>query len=129
MVFRCIAFGCESTAEKGFALFRFPKDAKRRKKWTDQVKRARARWSGPTDSSRVCEVHFESSCFESAENLNRDLGCTPRKKRLTAEAIPAVFKQPGEDVKTVPAKRTAYEKRERARVIASLLDDDPDDPY
>ena len=63
MVCRCVAAGCNNTQKDGFSLFLFPKDARLRKKWADQVRRTREKWM-PTDHSVICNKHFDNNCFE-----------------------------------------------------------------
>jgi THAP domain len=45
--------GCSNRSEKGFRVFRFPRDSERRSVW--EVKVRREGWT-PTDSSYLCEV-------------------------------------------------------------------------
>ena len=41
MVCGCVAAGCSNTHKDGVHLFLFPKEARLKKKWTDQVRRTR----------------------------------------------------------------------------------------
>ena len=43
-VCRFVAAGCSNTHKDGVHLFHFPKDARLKKKWTDQVRRTRDKW-------------------------------------------------------------------------------------
>ena len=95
-----------------------------RKKWADQVRRTRDKWE-PTDHSRLCSKHFEEHCFEIYSKLSESLGLGKVKSLLKPDAVPTIFERPssakrkasslptGEPVKR---RRTAYDKRERARV-------------
>jgi len=49
----CTAVNCSSTRSKGFRLFRFPRDPKRRKTWLQNCRRDK--WQ-PTNHSELCEV-------------------------------------------------------------------------
>ena len=61
----CAAIGCNSRHKKdsGVSLFRFPKDAGRRKAWTIYCRREDF---SPTDNNQMCFLHF------SKEQLDRD---------------------------------------------------------
>ena len=58
MVKRCIAAGCSNTYKQNVSLFIFPRDPTLRERWTRQVRRTRAGWSGPTATSYLCSNHF-----------------------------------------------------------------------
>jgi hypothetical protein len=122
MVRTCVAFGCSKTKQKdGVTLFKFPKDAELRKKWTDQVRRTRLNWS-PTDSSELCMDHFTPDCFEPS-TLQYGI---EKKLRLNPGAIPTIFKrpQPSECAGSPPVKKRRYatEKLSQSRVtIFSVL--------
>lgn len=125
MVCRCVAAGCNKThKDDGVSLYLFPKDVALRKKWADQVKRTRDKWE-PTEHSVLCSDHFEDSCFEQDCKLSIAMGLGKRKPRLKADAIPTLFDKPeslkrslvpAEDAQPKKKARSAYEKRERARV-------------
>ena len=55
---RCVAAGCCSIPSDEVTLYKFPKDPVLRKKWIEQVKRTRDRWSGPSENSSLCSNHF-----------------------------------------------------------------------
>lgn len=57
MVVSCCAVGCTKRAAKGSGVgfFRFPKENTRRKAWVQAVRREK--WQ-PSDSSRICGLHF-----------------------------------------------------------------------
>uniref|UniRef100_UPI00358FE84F zinc finger protein 570-like isoform X1 n=1 Tax=Myxine glutinosa TaxID=7769 RepID=UPI00358FE84F len=76
----CSACGCTNRTEKGFKMYRFPSDAKRRKIWENRV--SRVGWK-VTSSSVLCQVHFEENQFES--------GRTDGKRKLKRLAVPTVF--------------------------------------
>lgn len=85
---------------------------------------------GPTAHSVLCSKHFEPHCFELSMKLSESIGLEKKMKpRLKADAIPTLFdkvvtlsKRPLHEVgstepKAKKRKRSAYEKRERLRVI------------
>ncbi|XP_049524035.1 uncharacterized protein LOC125945789 [Dermacentor silvarum] len=71
---------CTGSSAKGQRVFRFPRDVERRKKWGAQVKRDN--WA-PTDTTKICELHFEQDQFE----LNRQDG----RRLLKWNALPTLF--------------------------------------
>ncbi|XP_023214239.1 52 kDa repressor of the inhibitor of the protein kinase-like isoform X1 [Centruroides sculpturatus] len=79
----CSAPNCKNSTEKGVRLFRFPADKARKAKWGQYCRREK--WK-PTESSRLCEIHFEESQFE----LKRADG----RKLLKWNAIPTLFDLP-----------------------------------
>ena len=125
----CVAAGCtNSSTIKGISVYHFPKDLSLRKKWVDQVKRTRDKWTGPSEHSILCSDHFSDDCFEASYDLRKHFGIqTPRKRQLKPNAVPSIFKRhiSFDDassttctVQPPPKKRSrvAYEKRERKRV-------------
>ena len=117
MVNSCVAFGCSNNYKTGVSLFKFPRDVELRKKWIQQVKRTRAKWTGPSPHSVLCSEHFAEDSFEPSTNK---LGI---KKRvvLKKDAVPTIFKRPIVHVdSSLPQKKsrpaTACEKLNRARV-------------
>jgi hypothetical protein len=92
----CVVPGCNSgygTHNKyppGVGKHRFPKDPKLRKEWCKAI--PRDDWE-PTDSSRVCGLHFEDLDYEQNRkdsNKNRKKGDLKRRK-LKDDAIPRIF--------------------------------------
>lgn len=49
----CSAINCTNSFSKGYAMYRFPRDPKRRKEWLVQM---RCEEWVPTDASRLCVV-------------------------------------------------------------------------
>ena len=143
MVKTCVAANCSNKKSPTVSLFNFPKDPKLHQKWIKNVQRTRAVWKGPTPNSVLCSKHFESSCFEPCYDLAAKAGIKIRRK-LKPGAIPTIFKRPvmqlpSQSDDTSPSglnrkrsstassvnlasdsvpkrRRTAFEKRERARV-------------
>ncbi|XP_029347085.1 THAP domain-containing protein 4-like [Acyrthosiphon pisum] len=79
----CTAVNCTNSGRKGIRLFRFPKDDSRRKIWLQNCRRDK--WV-PTNSSGLCEIHFEQSQFKQ----HRQGGI----KKLKSNAIPTIFNVP-----------------------------------
>ncbi|XP_065280812.1 THAP domain-containing protein 1-like [Dermacentor albipictus] len=71
---------CTGSWKKGLRTFRFPRDPERRKKWEAQVKREK--WKA-TDTSKICERHFEPDQYENARQDWRRL--------LKSTAVPTLF--------------------------------------
>ena len=138
MVARCIAAGCSNARSDTVSLFRFPKDPALRLRWIKQIKRTRAKWTGPTDRSVLCSKHFTEDCFEPTSALGASFGLKMRLK-LKPDAVPTIFERESSSTQTEepstsgrPAaqkrpsatesdgatkkRRSAYEKRERSRV-------------
>ena len=112
----CVAYGCSNTSSnKGISIFHFPKDGSLRKKWTEQVKRTRTEWKGPTVNSVLCSDHFSQDCFEVKNKMHESFGFETTAK-LKKDAVPTTFKRKLTEVEEPAAKKTAYEKRERLRV-------------
>ena len=134
MVNRCVAAGCSNTQKPGITLHKFPKDPVLRKQWERQVQRTRAHWKA-TESSLLCSEHFTPECFEDKAVLASKFGIQYRRK-LLPDVIPTIFKRlsetqavgseasfsrhsrkrKGQQIATDTIKRSAVEKRERARV-------------
>lgn len=71
---------CTGSTQKGLRVFRFPRDPERRKKWESQVKRDC--WKA-TDTSKICERHFDDEQFEKKRQDGRLL--------LKRTAVPTLF--------------------------------------
>eukprot|EP00102_Acyrthosiphon_pisum_P007933 XP_003243829.1 PREDICTED: THAP domain-containing protein 4-like [Acyrthosiphon pisum] len=94
----CSAVNCTNRRTQGVRLFRFPAQLERRKIWINNI--GRAQWQ-PTESARLCEVHFEENQFE-------------RKRidgwiKLKWNAIPTIFNI-SNPPKSVMAKRKSKYK-------------------
>uniref|UniRef100_A0A1X7UP36 THAP-type domain-containing protein n=1 Tax=Amphimedon queenslandica TaxID=400682 RepID=A0A1X7UP36_AMPQE len=85
---RCVAYGCGSTNRDGISLFSFPKDDKLCKLWTQQVQRARDKWSRPTAYSFLCSNHFSPDCFEPDSKLAARFNLQ-KVQRLNPGAVPS----------------------------------------
>lgn len=117
---RCVAYGCGSINRDGISLFSIPKDDKLRKLWTQQVQRARDKWSGPTACSFLCSNHFSPDCFEPDSKLAASFNLK-KVQRLKPGAVPSIFKRAQWDVtekEESAAKRRCkrYKKRQRKKV-------------
>jgi len=88
----CSVHGCSNQSKDGFRLYRFPSGPYRRQQWVDKIvanlkqiqgsNRERGTWE-PTHNHRICEVHFEKTCFMVLPN-----GLLKRKD----DAVPTIFK-------------------------------------
>ncbi|XP_019863897.1 PREDICTED: THAP domain-containing protein 10-like [Amphimedon queenslandica] len=116
---RCVAYGCSNTSSKSISVFHFPKNDALRKKWTEQVKRTRAEWKGPTRNSVFCSEHFTQDCFEVGKRMCKSFGLETTAK-LKKDAVPTSFKRKLTEALEPAAKKPAYEKRERLRVNDSM---------
>ncbi|XP_033221455.1 THAP domain-containing protein 4-like [Belonocnema kinseyi] len=77
----CSAPFCKNRSEDGFKLYRFPLGQRLRlSEWIINCRRDK--WE-PNSNSRLCEVHFESSEFETNRQDNRI--------KLKPNAIPTIF--------------------------------------
>ena len=74
------------------------------------MKLTRAKWSGPTPSSKLCSDHFKPECFEPIASLQDSFGMK-FKRLLKPDAVPTIF-VPSESKKKKPKQRGALEKRE-----------------
>ena len=88
---RCIAYGCNRSSEDGYSLHHFPKNSSRRAKWSRNVGFTRINWSGPTDHSVLCSLHFTKDCYEQSCILAEDVGAPPKRRVLKETAIPTLF--------------------------------------
>nr|XP_012226643.1 PREDICTED: THAP domain-containing protein 5-like [Linepithema humile] len=79
----CVAINCSNRSEQGYKLFRFP-EGSRGVTWVENVRRG-DKWA-PTETSRLCEKHFEDSQFEARR--------ADGWKKLKPNAIPTLFDVP-----------------------------------
>ena len=116
---RCVAYSCGNINKDGVSLFTFPRDVSL-KKWADQVKRTRDKWSGPTQYSFLCSCHFTTECFEPDSAIAASVGLK-RTVRLKPDAVPSIFKRPQKQSVSTSSKRIKrYEERERRKVLFVL---------
>ena len=105
---RCVAANCSNTIADGVSLFRFPRDAARRRQWVLQVKRTRARWDFPAVYNASCVLfsdHFEADCFDPSSSVKLSVGYDLKHKRVLLDtAVPTIF------VRTVTLKQQASHK-------------------
>lgn len=87
----CIAGGpglvsCKNgTYTEGISMHMFPKDEARRGKWERFVQRHQANFKA-TNSSVLCSVHFEPSCYERTLNVGEE----QQRRTLKKNAVPTV---------------------------------------
>ena len=90
---------------KGISIHRFPKNPKVRKQWIDFVQRHRSGWK-PTDTSILCSVHFEDSCYTMNHEIAASLGIKSILKRDAVPTIDVAVLQPKE--KPITSWRRRY---------------------
>ncbi|XP_039281522.1 peroxynitrite isomerase THAP4-like isoform X2 [Nilaparvata lugens] len=93
----CSAPNCANKTEKGFRLFRFPTDEKRKAIWLQNCRLDK--WK-PTSNSRLCEDHFEENQWE----LHR----ADEWRKLKPNAIPTLFNVPNPPKKLISTRRSTY---------------------
>ena len=77
---RCVVFGCGITNKDGVSLFSFSKDPVLDKKWTEQVKRSKDKWLGPTKYySFFCSCHFTEDYFQPDIVVAASLGLSKKQ--------------------------------------------------
>ncbi|XP_014663769.1 PREDICTED: THAP domain-containing protein 5-like [Priapulus caudatus] len=104
----CAAPGCSHRGGRSMRMYSFPRDPVRRRKW--HLNCRRGSWT-PTNTSRLCQAHFEVSQFE--RNV-------PNK--LKPNAIPTIFSVPNPPIKIYDAEEMAamirakdFQKEQAAR--------------
>ncbi|XP_030762463.1 THAP domain-containing protein 5-like isoform X1 [Sitophilus oryzae] len=102
----CSAINCSNRTEKGYRLYRFPRNDKNRAKWVHNMRRG-GNWQ-PSEAARLCEKHFEKTQFE---NKRAD-----GKVKLRPNAVPTIFNLPNPPLNTECLKRRHYKNMEVAIV-------------
>ena len=123
MVF-CVAFGCSNGDNSGKSFFIFPsieKEPRRRRQWIKQV--GRVKWT-PTRCSRLCQDHFDSSCFVTDPAVYQSF--KPRRQRLkkstlTCPIIPTILKRIRE-IETKERRSLPFQKRRNLEIIIRRSD-------
>ncbi|XP_064461628.1 uncharacterized protein LOC135371568 isoform X2 [Ornithodoros turicata] len=77
----CVAVNCTNSRAKGFRMYRFPRDPKRKRIWEEKTKRGGG-WR-PNANSELCEAHFDDSQFESRR--------ADGWRKLKPNAVPTIF--------------------------------------
>ena len=122
MVF-CVAFGCSNGDSFGESFFSFPsigKEPMRRRQWIKQV--GRVNWT-PTRCSRLCQDHFDSSCFVTYLAVYLSVCFKPGRQRLkkstlTCPIIPTIFKRIRE-IETKKRRSLPFQKRRNLEISRS----------
>ena len=93
----CVVPGCKSgygtdnVYPPGVGKHRFPKNPLKRKRWANAI--PRSEWE-PTDHSRICSLHFDSSDYETVHkdtNKHRKTDPELKNRRLKSTAVPRYF--------------------------------------
>ena len=90
MVWRCVAADSIVTDNNGVSLCSFPKDPPLRKKWTDQVKRTKAKWEA-SFYSVLSSKHFADQYFNQDSKFSESMELGKRKVLLKSDAIPSLL--------------------------------------
>ena len=88
---RCVAAGCDKGSDGKFSLFTFPKNPERRAQWSREVAKTRSDWTGPSDHSVLCSLHFTKDSFEASIALTTELGLPAKRRKLKDSAVPSLF--------------------------------------
>ncbi|XP_071036398.1 THAP domain-containing protein 2-like [Parasteatoda tepidariorum] len=88
----CAAVNCTNSSKKGFRMFRFPSNVKRKKKWIINCRRSN--WQSGS-GALLCEVHFEEFQLE----INKKYG----HNKLRPDAILISFNV--QNSEKIPRKR------------------------
>lgn len=97
MVYKCCAYGCRSGCDgsvpQNVSFHKFPPNKALRRKWIQRI--ARANFT-PTNSHRLCSLHFSETDFLSArkdknKSRARKKPKTPRRRLLKEGALPSIF--------------------------------------
>ena len=115
MVKRCIAAGCSNTYRENVSLFCFPRDSALKERWTKQVRRTRAGWSGPTANSYLYSDQFSEDCFERDTLMAAKLGIQKREK-LKPDAVPTIFERNKQHAAPPSKKRTGSSEPDCSQV-------------
>lgn len=88
---RCVAAGCDRGSDGEFSLFKFPNNPERQAQWSKEVAKTRVDWTGPSDHSVLCSLHFTKDCFEPSTVLTAELGLPAKRRKLKDSAVPSLF--------------------------------------
>ena len=88
---RCVAAGYNKGSDGQFSLFTFPKNPERRAQWSREVAKTRSDWTGPSDHSILCSLHFTKDSFEASIALTTELGLPAKWRKLKDSAVPSLF--------------------------------------
>ncbi|XP_049518348.1 peroxynitrite isomerase THAP4-like [Dermacentor silvarum] len=133
MVVSCCAVGCTKRAAKGSGVgfFRFPKENTRRKAWVQAVRREK--WQ-PSDSSRICGLHFITGApspfpnhpdwapnvfaFKKANREAEEKKCDRYERTLKRKRCSASNHGSAAHTRCVVAAYAAYASRDKANAEA-----------
>lgn len=99
----CVAYNCTNGSGSGKSVFNFPKNAERRKQWTQRVNIHNFH-PDKHHSPVLCEDHFTRDCFSKNPEICKQLGI---KLFLKDDAVPTIF------YKKIPGKRTSEQNDSR----------------
>ena len=87
---------CDCGNEEGLSLHKFPKNPKARSQWSREVAKMRSDWTGPSDHSVLCSLHFTKDSYEASVVLTKELGLPCKKWRLKDTATPTLLPKPAD---------------------------------
>ena len=133
----CAAYGCTNTYLDNVSLHQFPNAETRpavRRQWIAFVKNERKDFDNPSQYMRLCEQHFEESCYPPKYKILKSEGKEDQilKKTLLPDAVPTIHAAKSTQDQAGPSSmastsrgenianpRPAYRKRECERVSLS----------
>ncbi len=132
MPIRCVLMNCSNytSVSEGIGIHKIPfwnderpEAKKRRKKWTDFIKRTRAKWT-PTQYSALCSKHFVSSDFErpfhDLPGMTASFRPRLRRDEIGIVVYPSIYPpKPNSDAsgqEDRPASSSSAERRDRRMV-------------
>ena len=93
----CAAINCSNDSTANVSFFRFPlRNKKLLERWLIVMRRNSSeekkskRWQ-PTESSRICSVHFSEDCFTQDLKALRSLSWPIKRLTLKPDAVPSIF--------------------------------------
>ena len=86
-----VAAGCDKESDGQFSLFTFPRNPERRAQWSREVAKTRSNWSGPSDQSVLCSLHFTKDSFEASIALTTELALPAKRRKLKDSAVQSLF--------------------------------------
>ncbi|XP_076372250.1 uncharacterized protein LOC143257444 isoform X1 [Tachypleus tridentatus] len=92
----CVAYGCKNGSTSGKSFFTFPCKEKEPARWRQWVRMVnRKNWT-PSHHAKLCQDHFERSCFVSDPTVLDSVGFKPgrlilKKPSAVDRIVPTIF--------------------------------------
>ncbi|XP_076334678.1 THAP domain-containing protein 2-like [Tachypleus tridentatus] len=92
----CVAYGCKNGLASGKSFFSFPCKEKEPARWRQWVRMVNRKNWIPLHHAKLCQDHFECSCFVLDPTLLDSMGFKPGRLRLKKTSavdkiIPTIF--------------------------------------